>query len=100
MPHQPPAPEGTDADQRFGRLVDTFVHCPGVTTPGEPGHRGFGSDALKINGSILAMLAGGRLVVKLSPDRVQALIHDGTGIPFTAGKRSPMRQWLTVIDDA
>lgn len=85
---------------RYGRLVETLANHPRVTAPGEPGSRGFGSAALKVDGSIFAMLTRGRLVVKLPQERVAVLVADGTGWPFTAGKESPMKEWLTVgVDD-
>lgn len=62
--------------------------------------RGFGSSALSVYGSILAMLSRGRLVVKLPRDRVDALIESWTGGPFDAGKGRPMKEWLTVAVDA
>jgi TfoX/Sxy family transcriptional regulator of competence genes len=85
--------------QRFARLVDELAGQPGVEPPGGPGQRGFGSDALKVNGTIFAMVSHGRLVVKLPRDRVAALIKDATGAGFDAGKGRPMKEWLTVLTD-
>jgi hypothetical protein len=87
------------AQERFAALVDALVDEPGVTAPGAPGGRGFGSGALKVNGSIFAMISRDRLVVKLPRDRVGALISDGAGGPFDAGKGTPMKEWLTVTAD-
>lgn len=86
-------------EERFNELAEEFRDSPGVTVPGEPGRRGFGSSALKVNGSIFAMLTGGRLVVKLPHDRVTALIGAGAGAPFDAGKGRAMKEWLTVAAD-
>jgi hypothetical protein len=88
-------------EDRFGELVELFVDTPGVATPqpAPAGGRKFGSSSLKINNKIFAMLSGGRLVVKLPPDRVRALIATGEGAPFDAGKGKPMKEWLAVEPD-
>ncbi|MDQ0210947.1 hypothetical protein BMF89_05740 [Arthrobacter sp. SRS-W-1-2016] len=86
-------------EERFNVLVDEFRASPDVGVPGEPGQRGFGSNALKIHGSIFAMISGGRLVVKLPRQRVETLIGTGAGAPFDAGKGRAMREWLTVTSD-
>ncbi|SDP82642.1 Transcriptional regulator of competence genes, TfoX/Sxy family [Arthrobacter sp. ok909] len=86
-------------EERFNALVEEFAASPGVSIPGEPGRRGFGSSALKVNGSIFAMISGGKLVLKLPHARVAALIGTGAGTPFDAGKGRPMKEWLTVTAD-
>ena len=88
-----------ETEERFAALVQTFVSEPDVEGPGESGRRRFGSDALKVDGSIFAMVTGGRLVVKLPRDRVEALVGNGIGAPFDSGKGRPMKEWLTVVDD-
>jgi hypothetical protein len=65
----------------------------------ELGGRGFGSNALKINNKIFAMLVGGRLVVKLPRTRVTELIGTGRGQPFDAGKGTPMKEWVALTGD-
>jgi hypothetical protein len=72
---------------------------PGKVVPGEDGRSGFGASALKVDGSIFALLSHGRLVVKLPAPRVAALIAGGTGGPFDAGKGKPMKEWLAVLVD-
>jgi hypothetical protein len=86
-------------EERFRALVDEFRGSPGVSVPDESGPRRFGSSALRVNGSIFAMIAGGRLVVKLPRDRVETLISTGVGMPFDAGKGRAMKEWLTVTAD-
>ena len=88
-----------DAAERFAALVEEFAGRPGVEAPGASGPRRFGSDTLKVNGSIFAMVTEGRLVLKLPGDRVRALIDDGTGAPFGAGKRRPMKEWVAVVTE-
>lgn len=86
-------------EERFNALVVEFRASPGVSVPGEQGRRGFGSSALKVHGSIFAMIAGGKLVVKLPHDRVDTLIGTGVGTSFDAGKGRAMKEWLTVTAD-
>jgi hypothetical protein len=85
-----------ETEQRFTVVVETLAGQPGVTPPQASGGREFGSSALKVHGSIFAMLTAGYLVVKLPKDRVSTLIEDGTGGPYDAGKGTPMKEWLTV----
>jgi hypothetical protein len=47
-----------------------------------PRGRGFGSDALKVDGKIFASLSHGRLLVKLPAERVKALVEAKLGEPF------------------
>ncbi len=88
-----------DTEARFTALAEQFATVPDVELPGESGRRKFGSDALKVNGSIFAMVTNDRLVVKLPRDRVDALIAGGAGEPFGAGKGRPMKEWVSIGDD-
>jgi hypothetical protein len=91
----------TSSHDRFDDLVSLFVGRPGVTPPIAGSPRRFGSDALRVNGSVFCMISSGHgFVVKLPAPRVQALIAAGTGEPFAAGRKTPMRQWLVVTDPA
>lgn len=86
---------------RFDDIVSTFVGRPGVTPPVAGAPRRFGSDALRVDGSVFCMISSGeRFVVKLPAQRVDELIVSAVGEPFRAGKKSPMRQWLVVTDTA
>jgi hypothetical protein len=81
-------------EDSFNALVDELVGIPGVTPPGSGS--GFGSTALRFHNKIFAMLAGGRLVVKLPKARVDALVEAGDGIRFDANKGRPMKEWLSL----
>jgi len=83
-----PAPE-----QRYAQLVEALSGEAGVTF--ESGS-GFGSESLKVDGRIFAMLVRGKLVVKLPAKRVSELIASGDGGVFDANKGKPMKEWLTV----
>ncbi len=87
------------AEERFIRLVEEFSGFPDVEAPRGAGGRRFGSDALKVNSSIFAMVRSGRLILKLPRDRVRALIDGGAAVPFDSGKGRPMKEWLIVTDD-
>jgi hypothetical protein len=85
--------------ERFDDIVTSFVGRPGVTPPLPGAPRRFGSDALRVDGSVFCMISSGeRFVVKLPAQRVDELIAAAIGEPFRAGKKSPMRQWLVVTD--
>ena len=60
--------------------------------------RMFHCDGLSYHGKFFAALGkeGETMLVKLPEDRVNALIADGTGIPFDANKGRPMREWMLV----
>jgi hypothetical protein len=62
--------------------------------------RGFGSDALKVNRKIFAMLVDGNLVLKLPRPRVEELVEAGDGAPFDPGHGRAMREWVTVTPAA
>ncbi|MEV4557383.1 hypothetical protein AB0K51_10350 [Kitasatospora sp. NPDC049285] len=85
-------------EQRYEQLVARFAELDGVTVPGdEPGREGrFGAAALKVGGKIFAMLAHGRLVVKLPRARVDELVAAGEGERFDPGHGRLMREWLSL----
>lgn len=85
-----------EAAARFAAVVDAFAGEPDVEPP-RPGGRGFGSRALRVDGSIFAMLdVFGRFVVKLPPARVDGLVEGGVGAPFDNGRGRVMRGWVVV----
>ncbi|MBO1738921.1 hypothetical protein [Leifsonia sp. TF02-11] len=91
----------TSVRERFDDIVAALAGLPGVTPPASGGSRRFGSDALRVNGSIFCMIASGeRFVVKLPAPRVDELLATSTGEPFRTGTKSAMRDWLVVTDSA
>jgi hypothetical protein len=85
--------------EQFAELTREFAGEPDVTLPDEAGGRRFGAEALRVHGSIFAMLVSGGLVVKLPAERVEALIAAGLGGPFATGRGRPMKEWVTVVGD-
>jgi hypothetical protein len=75
-----------------------------------PHGRGFGSDALKVDGKIFASLSHGRLLVKLPAERVKALVDAKLGEPFSTGPGrvkkgvtvapSSLEEWVRLSDEA
>jgi hypothetical protein len=93
MPNAPPTP-----DDSFALVVDAFANDRQVSPPGTG--KGFGSGALKVNGKIFAMMSSkGQFVVKLSEERVDALIVAGSGTRFNPGRGRLMKEWLVVSAD-
>ncbi|HLG73226.1 MAG TPA: hypothetical protein VK009_22620 [Chloroflexota bacterium] len=83
-------------EEHFGDLVQELLGTPGVTPPAEDsgGRRSFGSNGLKVDGRIFAMLVRGRLVVKLPRNRVDELVAAGEGERFETAR--VMKEWLTL----
>ena len=88
-----------DPAERFAAMVAATAGDPDVRPPGADGGRGVGSEALRLGGSIVAMLVQGRVVLKLPRDRVEALIASGDGAPFDNGRGRPMREWVALTGD-
>jgi hypothetical protein len=91
-------PDHPTAESRYAGLVEAFAREPDVSPPSASvGHtRGFGANALKVDGRIFAMLAHDRLVVKLPRARVNGLVASGTGERFDPGHGRIMTEWLSV----
>ena len=58
--------------------------------------KGFGSNALKVNGKIFASLTKGRLLLKLPEARVDALVKSKKGTRFSTGAGRAKKEWVTV----
>jgi hypothetical protein len=81
---------GIDPQAAFRVVVDRHGgHAPA-------GGRGFGSDALKVEGRIFASLSKGRLLLKLPAARVDDLIQSGIGERFSTGPGHPKHEWVTI----
>jgi TfoX/Sxy family transcriptional regulator of competence genes len=91
-------PTDPDYAELFSALCAEYSGVTGMSVP-EHGRRGFGSQALKVNHKIFAMLVNGRLVVKLPRARVTELIETGRGQPFDSGKGTPMKEWVALTGD-
>jgi TfoX/Sxy family transcriptional regulator of competence genes len=79
-------------EQTFERLVPERLRDPGVRVG-----RMYGSNprGLTVNGKIFAFMSEGRLVVKLSEERVAELAAKSVGEPHRLGKRV-MKEWLAL----
>jgi TfoX N-terminal domain len=79
------------ADSAFAPIVQAFQKDTAVAPA-----RMFGSDGLKVNGKVFAMLVKGDLVVKLPKERVQALTSQGLGHAFDPGHGRLMKEWVAI----
>jgi hypothetical protein len=85
-------------DERYADLVDEFMSVDGVTPP--EGGRGFGRNAMRYQRKLFAMVARGRLVVKLPASRVDELVAAGHGDRFDANKGTPMKEWFSLAPES
>jgi hypothetical protein len=92
-------PDDLDYAELFSALCAEYAGVTGVKVPQDSASRGFGSQALKVNNKIFAMLVNDRLVVKLPRARVTELIETGRGQPFESGKGTPMKEWVALTGD-
>jgi hypothetical protein len=77
----------------FETVAAAFIDRNGVTLGAG---RGFGGNALLVDGRIVAMPNEAGLALKLPAPRVAALLASGDGLPFDAGKGRPMKEWVVV----
>ena len=86
--------ERTKAERKFAKVIEVLSKDRAVTIGGG---KGFGKGALKAEGKIFAMITStNQFVVKLSKDRVNALVASGTGQRFEPRPGKPMKEWLVV----
>jgi hypothetical protein len=81
----------------YAALARRFAGQPQVTLPAEKRDK-FGSNALKVDGKIFAMLVRGALAVKLSPGEVESATIAGQGEPLAMGPRRVMKGWLLLTE--
>ena len=78
----------------YHELKDHFAGHPDVELPGPRGAQG-----LKHRGKMFAMFYKGHLTVRLSPDRVTAVIDAGEGLPHDPGTGTPMKDRVLIPAD-
>jgi hypothetical protein len=84
-----------EAAASYTALVRRFADQPRVTLPAEKRGK-FGSNALKVDGKIFAMLVRGALAVKLPREEVESATLAGRGEPLAMGRGRVMKEWLLV----
>jgi hypothetical protein len=85
---------GTDGEDRLAAVAAALADEPDVSLG--HGRRGFGAGTLMVDGRIFALASDGRLVLKLPAGRVAELIAAGRGLPWSAGKPTPLREWVAI----
>ena len=84
-------------EQHYEKVRKAFLGKRGVSIEG----KGFGSGALRVGGSIFAMLSSkNEFVVKLPRRRVDELAESGVGHQFDPGHGRLMKEWLAVSRNA
>lgn len=91
-----PAAPDSEAATAYAALARRFIGQPRVSLPAEKAGK-FGSNALKVDGKVFAMLVKGALAVKLSPAEVESATIAGHGEPLAMGRRV-MKEWLLVSE--
>jgi hypothetical protein len=94
-----------DGADRFEQVVAAFakdrklapIAAALLADRAKPRRGSFGLGALKVDGKMFAMLVKGRLVVKLSRDRVDELVCRGDAEYFDPGHGRLMKQWAVIL---
>ena len=81
----------SEMDPAFAVIVEAFRGDENISPA-----RMFGSEGLKINGKVFAMLVKGDLVAKLPKERVTALISARVGEHFDPGHGRVMKEWVVL----
>lgn len=75
----------------FAAVITALSKERGVVTA-----RMFGSQALKFESRVFAMVVKGDLVVKLSPERARTLVDEKQAGSFDPGHGRVMKQWVAI----
>jgi len=86
----------SNLDEKFSRLIEAFRPNTAVTLPDQStgSRKAFGSNGLKVDGKIFAMLTSKGFVVKIPARRVNELVAEGEGQQFDPGHGRLMKEWL------
>lgn len=90
-----PGASASGASPAFDEVVAALQGLAGVEAP-SASRREFGTNGLKVNGRIFAMLVRGALVVKLPRERVETLVGSGKAERFDPGRGKLMKEWATL----
>jgi len=81
----------------FARVAKLLSKDARVDPPSAARAKGFGSKGLKVARKLFAFESSkGQLVVKLSKERVDALVAEGKGARFDPGHGRLMKEWIAV----
>jgi hypothetical protein len=80
----------------FAKLAEALSKDSRVDPPAVAGAKGFGSKGLKVARKMFAFESKDRLVVKLSAERVAALVSEKTGAGYDPGSGRLMKEWVAI----
>lgn len=86
-------------EERYATIVETMLNTTHASYE-SPATKRFGSDTLKINNKIFAMLFKGQIVFKLPRQQVDALVAAHAGERFDTGNGRPMKEWISLDPSA
>src|SRR5262249_32059460 len=82
-----------EADPRFEPVIAALSATPGFSIMQSKSRALRG---LMLNGKSFGMSSHGRLILKLTPDRAEALIAAGVGVPFAMSPGRVAKGWIDV----
>lgn len=83
-------------EEVFAAAAHELVLRDADVTPPDATGRAFGAATLRLDGKIFGMLVEGGVVVKTPRARVDELVADGAGRPFTGSGGRVMKEWVRV----